>query len=61
MNILSKISELVKENKEKILFITIIFLLFLLAFGLGFLFCRLSDYQELKFEYENTSTSWNYY
>lgn len=61
MNILANFLSQVKGKKEDILRFSTIFLIFLLAFGLGFLISELTNYQELKFEYEHTTTSGNYY
>lgn len=62
MNILANFFSQVKEKKEDILQFSIIFFIILLAFGPGFLiFEEIKNHQELKFEYDNTTTSWNYY
>ncbi|MCD6114981.1 hypothetical protein J7J74_01685 [bacterium] len=61
MNILPNFFLKVKDKKEELLRLAIVFLSFLLAFGLGFLISKIIDHQELKFEYESSPTSWNYY
>ncbi len=61
MNILANFFLKVKDKKEEVIRLAIIFLTFLLAFGLGFLISKIINHQELRFEYENSATSWNYY
>ena len=62
MNILPNFFLKVKEKKEEVIKLAIIFLFFLLAFGLGFLISKIASQQEeLKFEYGDPPTSWYYY
>ncbi len=55
--ILSRIQEKVKDKKEIIILVLIIFLVCLFAFSLGIIFCRLQTQkqEQLKF-YDNSAT-----
>jgi hypothetical protein len=56
----TKIKEKVKEKRDDLLLISIIFLICLFAFSVGWIMAKLQERQPIEFQYEDSATYRHY-